>query len=151
MFGTVFLGQDVAGESLKEFTNDNERVFLLTHHQGWAISRYAQRYMGWTDDSEEFKRKEAQWRIRYICVYPAEFIHLLERNNPGLFNYIKNNYHFKEIGLTREPEQIYYLILEKGASGNPDDFLKKFSGKLTLRNTYRIFARYIFFYSLRAE
>ncbi|MCM8792534.1 MAG: glycosyltransferase family 39 protein [Candidatus Omnitrophica bacterium] len=149
MFGTIFLGQDVAGESLKEFTYDNERIFLLTHHQGWAIARYAQRYMGWIDDAGEFKEIEEKWKIRYICIYPAEFIHLLEKNNPILFDYIKNNYHFKEIGLTREPEQIYYLILEKGIPVDPDNFLRNFSGKLTLRNTYRIFSRYIFFYTLR--
>jgi len=41
MHVTIFPGQDIAGESLKEFTAPDERVFLLTHCQGNAIARYA--------------------------------------------------------------------------------------------------------------
>jgi 4-amino-4-deoxy-L-arabinose transferase-like glycosyltransferase len=149
MFGTVFIGQDVAGESLKEFTQPQERVFIYTHPQGYAIARYAQRYVGWIDDLEEFKKNEDKWNIRYICFYPAEFIHLLAQKNPILFEYIKDNYHFKEAGITQQPQQVYYLILEKGKISNSEDFLKNLSGKIQLRSIYKLFGRYIFFYSLR--
>jgi 4-amino-4-deoxy-L-arabinose transferase-like glycosyltransferase len=148
MFGTVFIGQDVAGQSLKEFTQPQERIFVFTHHQGYAIARYAQRYVGWTDNLEEFKKNEDRWNIRYICFYPAEFIYLLAQKNPSLFEYIKDNYHFKEAGITQEPQQVYYLILEKGKIPNSQDFLKNLSGKIQLRNIYKLFGRYIFFYSL---
>ena len=46
MHATVFLGVDVAGESLKEFTKPDERIFLNTYAQGFGIARYARRYMG---------------------------------------------------------------------------------------------------------
>jgi len=112
------------------------------------LLRYAQRYVGWTDNLEEFKKNEDKWNIRYICFYPAEFIHLLAQKNPPLFEYIKDNYHFKEAGITQEPQQVYYLILEKGKIPNSQDFLKNLSGKIQLRNIYKLFGRYIFFYSL---
>jgi len=105
--------------------------------------------VGWTDDLEEFKKNEDKWNIRYICFYPAEFIHLLAQKNPILFEYIKDNYHFKEAGITQQPQQVYYLILEKGKISNSEDFLKNLSGKIQLRNIYKLFGRYIFFYSLR--
>ena len=149
MYGTVFLGQDVAGESLREFTNPDERIFLLTHFQGYAIARYARRYVGWTDDLKDFQEKEQKFNIRYICVYPAEFIRMLQDNHPDLFKYIQENYHVKEVGLSEESKALFYLILEKGKGSNPETFLQSFSGKLQLRTVYKLFGNYMFLYSLR--
>lgn len=151
MYGTFFLGLDVAGESLREFTNRDERVFLLTHAQGQGISRYARRYTGWTEDLDDFKDKEKRFTIRYICFYPAEFGPALKAKNPPLFDYIQNNYHVKEVGLTEEPSQLYYIVLEKGEGSGPQTFLQSFSGAKQLRAIYRIFDRYIFFYTLRPQ
>lgn len=149
MFGTVFYGLDAAGESLKEFTKPQERVFLLAHHQGQGIARYARRYSGWTDDLEDFKNKEKQFRVRYICFYPAEFAHALKTKNLALFEYIQNNYHVKEVGLTEDPANIFYLILEKGEGSDPKTFLQSFNGTRQLRTIYKVMGKYVFFYCLR--
>lgn len=149
MFGTIFYGLDVAGASLKEFTKPGERIFLLAHHQGQGIARYARRYAGWTDDLEDFKNKERSFNIRYISFYPAELALTLKINNAALFDYIQNNYHVKEVGLTEEPANIFYIILEKGEGSDQKTFLQSFNGTRQLRTIYKIPNRYIFFYSLR--
>ncbi len=149
MHATVFLGLDVAGESLKELTAPDERIFLHTHAQGYGIARYARRYAGWTPDLEDFKTKEKKYNIKYICFYPIEFSQGLKLKNLPLYEYIRNNYHVKEIGLIEEPRQLFYAILEKGKGSSDKDFLQSFSGPMRLRTIYRIFGRYIFFYSLR--
>lgn len=147
---TVFLGMDVAGESLKEATKPEERIFLLTHSQGYGIARYAHRYVGWPKDLEDFKEKEKQFGVRYVCFYPAEFSGLLKSNNPAVFNYIRNNYHVKEVGVKEEPRQVFYVILEKGVRGdNSDDFLTSFSGAMQLRTIYRLAGKLVFFYTLK--
>ena len=149
MYSTVFLGQDVAGESLKEFTRPEERIFLLTHFQGYAIARYARRYVGWDDNLAAFKEKEQKFNIRYICFYPAEYARALQANNPSLFEYVRNNYHVKEVGLTQDPQQLYYIILEKGEGSDPKDFLQSFSGPMRLKTIYKMFGQYVFLYTLR--
>lgn len=149
MHATVFWGLDVAGESLKEFTRPDERVFLFSHPQGQGIARYANRYMGWTDDLEAFKNKEAEFDIRYICFYPAEFALGLKAKNAALFEYIQNHYHTKEVGLTEGDSNLFYIILEKGKGSDPASFLQSFSGEKRLRTIYRLFGRYVFFYALR--
>jgi len=107
LHSTVFLGMDVAGESLREFTAENERVFLYTHAQGNGITRYARRYAGWVDKLVDFKATEQKFNIRYICIYPADFAHALKINNPELFNYIQDNYRVKEVGIIEDPRQIH--------------------------------------------
>lgn len=149
MYNTIFFGEDVAGESLKEFTSPPERIFLLTHCQGYGIARYARRYTGWTEDTDDFKDKEKRFNIRYICFYPAKFALSLKANNPSLFDHIQNNYHTKEVGLTEEPSQLYYIILEKGRGSDPQAFLQSFFGARQLRTIYKVLNKRVFFYSLR--
>lgn len=150
MHATVFLGLDVAGESLKEFTKPDERVFLFTHSQGNAISRYARRYMGWESDLVAFREAERRLNIRYICFYPAEFAQTIKSGNPKLFDYIQNNYHVKEAGMTMEPQQFFYIILEKGEGSDPKTFLQSFEGQARIKTIYRLFFdKYVFFYTIR--
>jgi hypothetical protein len=151
MYAVVFLGVDVAGESLKEFTKTDERIFLYTYPQGYAIARYGRRYVGWIADLEEFKQKEKKFNIKYVCFYPIEYALLLKANNLPLFEYIQGNYHVKEAGLTNEPEKLYYVILERGKGSDPETFLKSFSGAMQLRTVFKIFGGYIFFYVIRPE
>lgn len=149
MYATVFLGLDVAGESLKEFTKPDDRVFLFTHSQGNAIARYARRYMGWESDLEAFKNKERKLNIRYICFYPAEFAQTIKFGNPKLFDYIQNNYHTKEAGLTLEPQHFFYIILEKGEGSDSKTFLQSFEGQARIKTIYKLFGKYVFFYTIR--
>jgi len=149
MYATVFLGADVAGETLKELTLPDERVFLFTHAQGYAIARYAQRYVGWPSNFKDFQEKENRFKIRYICVYPLQYLASLESESPELFNYIQGNYHLKELGMLEEPNRLIYAILEKGKGQNLRDALGNISGQIRPRAIYKLFGRYIFFYTVR--
>jgi len=149
MHSTIYAGVDVAGESLAEFTKPGDRVFLLTHSQGYGIARYARRYAGWEDDLEKFREMEKKFDIRYACFYPAEFALSLQNTNPKLFKYIRDNYHVKEVGVVEEPRRLFYIILERGKGSDPATFLQSFSGPMSLRTIYRVIGKYIFFYSIR--
>jgi 4-amino-4-deoxy-L-arabinose transferase-like glycosyltransferase len=151
MRNTVFLGTDVAGESLKEFTKPQERIFLLTYAQGNAIARYAQRYMGWPVNGEDFKQKEKQYDVRYICIYPAQFLEGLQKNSPQFFEYIQDNYHVKELGILEVSNQVMYFILEKGKDDarNIKNYLHSFNGQIQPRTIYKFKDKYVFFYTMR--
>ncbi len=153
MHKIVFLGQDIAGESLKEFTKPDERVFLYTHCQGYGIARYAQRYMQWPDTLEEFKKKEKKFDIKYACFYPALFIYELKQNNPEFFRYIQSNYRLKEIGFFKESGRTMknYIILEKSSNLNQTGLLDLNTSNQKLRKTYKIFQRVIPYYSIRSS
>ena len=149
MYTTVFLGEDVAGETLKELTLPGERVFLFTHAQGYGIARYAQRYVGWPSNFKDFKEKESKFNIRYICIYPLQYLASLESGSAELFNYIQNNYHLKELGMLEEPNRLIYAVLEKGKGQSLKDALQNISGQIRPRAIYKLFGRYIFFYTVR--
>jgi hypothetical protein len=150
MHATVFLGVDVAGESLRGLTKQGDYIFLSTHTQGYGIVRYSQRIAGWTDDLTEFKNKEEEYNVKYACFYPMENLIRLKFENPGLFEYIQKNYHIKEIGLTEEPMKLYYILLERGEGQDIEASLKSFSGIKRISAIYRLVEhdQYIFFYSL---
>ncbi len=151
MYGTAFLGVDVAGESLKEFTESGERIFLFTHPQGYGIARYTSRFTGSPATVDEFKHKEEKYRVRIVCIYPGEYPEVLKKDNPLLYAYIEKNYRIKEVGLTENPNRLGYLILEKGKTDEKsiEDALKTLSGKIETRTIYKIWGRYIFFYTIR--
>ncbi len=155
MFGTVYLGADTAGESLREFTKPEERIFLLTYPQGNAVARYAQRYAGWPADIDDFKKKEQEFGVRFVCIFPGEFMEGLRKDNAAVFDYLQNNYHVKEIGLAENLQKMGYLILEKGK--RPDNktvtqtLQETVQGALHPRAIYKMFGRYVFFYAMRPE
>jgi hypothetical protein len=149
MHATVFLGEDVAGGTLKELTKPDERVFLFTHAQGYGIARYAQRYMGWPLNLKDFREKEDKFKIRYICIYPSEYLMVLKNDFKDIYKYIEENYHIKELGLLEEPDRLVYFILEKGKGQKMEDFLKSISGQRRTKAIYYLFGRYVFLYSLR--
>jgi 4-amino-4-deoxy-L-arabinose transferase-like glycosyltransferase len=149
MHATVFLGADAAGETLRELTTPQERIFLLTHAQGYAIARYAQRYAGWPSNFEDFINKEKEFKIRYICIYPVNFWNDLKSKAPKLFAYVRHNYRIKELGYEENINRIDYLILEKGKGSNLENSLNSFTGSAHLKTIYRLFGRYIFFYAVK--
>lgn len=149
MRSTVFLGLDVAGESLKAFTKPEERIFLYTHYQGNGIARYAQRYMGWPADLDDFKIKEEKFGIRYLCFYPIDYAYILKTNDPAWFKYIEDNYRVKEVGFAQEMSQMLYLIAEKGREETDKGLLEGFDGQTRLRTIYRMLGRLVFFYTAR--
>jgi len=151
MFGVIFSGGEVAGESLKEFTSPEDRVFVLAHPQGNSVARYAQRYMGWPTDFDDFKNKEEKFGVKYACFYPGEFIRNIAAKDPDLIAYIEANYHVKEIGLSEGLKRLDYVILERGEGQKILEHLQSFSGSLQPRTIYKIFGKYIFFYAMRPK
>jgi len=149
MHWTVFLGLDVAGESLKEFTKPGDRIFLYGHAQGNGIARYAQRYMGWPENLEDFKKKEEKFNVQYACFYPIEYVHILKTKDPELFKHIEDTYKVKEIGYAEEASRPVYILLEKGRGQADESFLAGFNGNSQLRTIYRMFGRFVFFYTVR--
>lgn len=149
MFQTAFLGADVAGESLKEFTKSGESIFLSGHIQGYGIIRYSGRSAGWTENLGEFKDREKEYNIHYACFYPVENLFRLKAENAPLFEYIQENYHIKEVGLTEEPFRLYYIILEKGEGSDLEASLKSLTGVKQLKTIYKSFNKYVFFYAIR--
>jgi hypothetical protein len=153
MHRTVFFGEDVAGESLREFTRADERVFLRTHCQGYGIARYAKRYMEWPATLEEFKKNEKKFNIKYACFYPAIFIKELEHNDPEFFLYIRNNYRIKEVGCVKKAGRLLrgYLILKKSGNLTQNGPLDSNISNPKIRRIYKIFQRTIPYYSIRSN
>lgn len=149
MYQTAFLGADVAGESLKEFTDSDERIFLSGHIQGYAILRYSGRPAGWTDNLDEFKQREKEFNINYACFYPAENLFQMKAQNAPLFEYMQGNYHIKEVGLTEEPFRLYYIILERGQGADLEASLKSLTGIKQMKTIYKSLDKYVFFYAIR--
>lgn len=151
MHDKVFWATDTAGESLKEFTKPQERIFLYTHGQGYGIARYAHRYMGWPKTLAEFKANEKKFSIKYACFYPSFFITNLKKKSPEFFEYIDSNYHIKEEGFikTGKKNNPAYLILEKNNGLNFTDVSGFTQKTIKLQKTYRIFGKPTSCYSLR--
>lgn len=151
MFGTVFLGEDIAGDNLKRLTQSDEGIFILTHCQGYGICRYAQRRCGWTDSLEEFKSKEERFNIKYICIYPVDFFEKL-KSNRELFEYIRGNYRFYQVGLTiaENNPHFHYFILQKGGNLDFSKITEKFK-EIKLAKIYEVLGKKIPFYILDIE
>jgi len=152
MYETIFWGVDVAGSSLAEFTERDERFFLFAHPQANAIARYAKRYAGWPTDLKDFKEKEEKYKIRFLCIYPFENIEMIKRNYKDIYGYLENNYFVKEIGLFDNPLRIIYIILEKGKI--KDKSINKFLSEnvaleINPATIYKLKNRLIFFYISR--
>ncbi|MCX5713985.1 MAG: glycosyltransferase family 39 protein [Candidatus Omnitrophica bacterium] len=139
MHSRVFLGQDIAGESLKEFTRSGERVFLFTHCQGYGVARYAHRYAGWPAGLEDFKDKQKFFNIRYVCIYPASYLWVLRKESPEVAAYLVSCYHIKELGFLGQPFKLAYFIFERGkGQGDIDNFLDHLSGQMQVRTNYSL-------------
>jgi 4-amino-4-deoxy-L-arabinose transferase-like glycosyltransferase len=149
MYMSFFPGLEVAGVTLKELTAPNEHIFLLTHAQGYAIARYAQRYVDWPKDIKEFKDRQTRYNVRYICVSPLEYLLGIKRDQPEIFSYIQENFHIRELGFTEEGRQLAYIILEKGQGQDLIKSLENFSGPTQSRAVYNLYGRLIFFYSMQ--
>jgi hypothetical protein len=154
MYSTVFWGVDVAGESLREFTRPDERIFLYGHPQGNGIARYAQRFMGWPTEPglEEFKRLEEKFKVRFVCIYPGEYFQFLAREHPEISDHIRSTYRVREVGLIENPNRLGYVILEKGeADKTMEEILESITGVPEPRSIYRVMGRLIFFYTIRPD
>jgi hypothetical protein len=118
----------------------------------YGIARYAQRYGGAPLDFADFKAKEEKFNIRYVCVYPRNFLESIHESSL-ITDYIMHNYHLKELGLVRHKVfgyVIFYVLFAKG-SGDTDieKVISAHLDKLTLRKTYGLPGISLPFYTIR--
>ena len=108
--------------------------------------------MGWPKDLEEFKKEESRLQIKFICFSPGEYVELLRRNAPDIFEYVQQHYQIKEAGLIEGANRLGYLILEKGKEKKGRDLiegLSELSGRRETRAIYKVLGQYVFFYTIR--
>lgn len=117
-YDTIFFGLDVAGNSINEFSNKADRIFISGHAQTvgmlWSADRYGD-FLPTTLDM--FKFGENERHMKWIFVYDNSGISKL-RENTEIWDYINKSYFIKEVGFIENGENLEqkYIILEKGGS-----------------------------------
>jgi len=119
MEDTVFFGQEIAGQYVKEHS-DPEELVMHSSHQSFGFMWYAKRQGVAlpTDNLTKFKEYE-DMGTRWILIYQWAFNVF---NNEEMFNYIRYNYSIRQIGFMPNGEQYVpiYFLFEKGGSYDPD-------------------------------
>ena len=117
-YDTIFFGLDVAGNSINELSNKEDRIFISGHAQTvgmlWSADRYGD-FLPATLDM--FKFGENERHMKWIFVYDNIGISKL-RENAEIWEYINKSYFIKEVGFIEIGENLEqkYFILEKGGS-----------------------------------
>jgi hypothetical protein len=148
-YDTIFFGLDVAGDSIRELSEKEDRLFISGHAQTVGMLWASDRYGAFLPASlEELKFAENERHMKWIFVYDSLGVSKL-KENPEIWEYVSNNYSVKEIGILKngESEKQLYLILKKGRSNNAS---KPDFGPPTLKRTYETSYGLLEFYSLRA-
>ncbi|MEW6074797.1 MAG: glycosyltransferase family 39 protein [Candidatus Omnitrophota bacterium] len=129
-YRTVVFGADVAGETLEGLTSPEEKIFLFTYSQGYAVARYAHRYAGWPGTLGELQRIKEKYKVRYFCIYtyPLPLQKVLS-DDPRLYRYVVENFHPVEFGMLGD-RSLIYVVLKEGKKINFKDF---FTGSLFLK------------------
>jgi len=115
-YDKIFFGLDVAGNTINEFSNEKDRIFISGDAQTvgmlWNADRYGDFLPGTLD---RFKFGENERHMKWIFVYD-NFGILKLRENPEMWEYINKSYSVKEVGFIKIGENLEqkYIILEKG-------------------------------------
>ncbi len=133
VWNTVFFGQDYFGQYIQDHTSPDERFFNFGHSQTQAVCTYAKRRCGDAATLPEFLALEKKFNIRFVHADAYHFSIL--QQNPELYNYLKNNYHVKLLGLIPAGNQFSAtdILLEKGGTINLDEIQRQ---KPSLAKTY---------------
>lgn len=133
-YNYILFGQDVAGEYLKKHVPVNKPFFHHTWAQGYGVCVYADRVCGEASDAEDFKRKELEYGMNYVSIFPAAYFQNLPKD---LREYISSHYHVVHMGFTPDREKgliPWDLVLKNGGAVDVDGFLK--GKKLRLAKVY---------------
>lgn len=117
-YDTIFFGLDVAGNSINEFSNKADRIFISGHAQTVGMLLSADRYGDFLPTTlDMFKFGENERHMKWIFVYDNSGISKL-RENTEIWDYINKSYFIKEVGFIENGENLEqkYIILEKGGS-----------------------------------
>jgi len=114
VFGTVFFGQDVVGEYIKQNTLPTDRFFNFGHSQWQAVCTFARRRCGTPADAADAQLKEEKFNIQYLNADAFSWGQL--QQNQDLWPYIAENYDIALVGLIRQNDQFVptNFVLKKG-------------------------------------
>jgi len=117
MFDTQFRGLDVAGEYIKENSEENERI-LFPGHQSYGVLWHADRkgFAG-IPSEEDIIYAETERNVTWIFLYQWG----LDTTNQPQWDYISGNYHLEQVAFELKGENqpsLVYLLLKKGGSFN---------------------------------
>lgn len=117
VYGTVFWGQDVIGNYIKERTQWGDRLIHYGHSQTFAVCSYAERRCGSPKNLSHFKRVEQVFNIPYVVVDTSKWNEL--RSKPE-FSYISKKYHVELIGGLVQNNQFIpnFFVLQPGGPLN---------------------------------
>jgi len=149
-YDRIFFGLDVAGDSINELSNKDDRVYIAGHVQTVGMLWNADRYGAFLPGTlESFMFGENERHMKWIFVYDSDGAFKL-RKNPEIWEYVANSYSVKEMGILKmgDNEKRLYQILEKGGSINTS---KPDQKSLKLRKKYETSYGELELYSLRAE
>lgn len=149
-YDRIFFGLDVAGDTINELSDKDDRVYIAGHVQTAGMLWNADRYGAFLPDTlESFMFGENERHMKWIFVYDTDGAFKL-RKNPEIWEYVASSYSVKEMGIlkTGDNEKLLYQILEKGGSINTS---KPNQNSLRLRKKYETSYGELELYSLRAE
>lgn len=130
-FDTQFIGLDVAGEYIKENSNEDELVFFPSH-QSYGVLWHADRKGYATPNNlEDFKEIESHGAT-WLFVYQWGFTIM---DNEEMWGYIKNNYSVRQVAFvnTDSGSKLIYVLLERGGSFDDDDLVNVDVSKVQVR------------------
>lgn len=117
-YDTIFFGLDVAGNTINEFSNTLDRIFISGHAQTvgmlWTADRYGDFLPGTLD---RFKFGEDERHMKWIFVFDNLGLSRL-RENQEIWEYVNKSYSVKEVGFLKIGKNFNqkYIILQKGGS-----------------------------------
>lgn len=124
-FNTLFIGEDVAGDFIRQNSQPNERVFMYgAGSQNVGMLWNAQRYgtHDYIDNLTKIQELEQTLNFRWFFLYRDGIPYV--QQHPDVWNYIINNYKLRQIGGSVEGNNFLplYIVLEKGGTFNADEF-----------------------------
>ena len=124
-FDTQFIGEDVAGNFIKENSKPDERVFLAgagSQNVGmlWNAERYGtQDYL---DNLTKIQELENALNFRWFFIYKDGMAFIQQHSD--VWEYVQKNYKIRQVGglLNNNNFEVIYLILERGGTFKPEEF-----------------------------
>jgi hypothetical protein len=128
VFDTQFVGLDIAGEYIKENSEESETI-LFPGHQSYGILWHADR-KGFAEipGEEDIIFAENERNVRWIFLYQWG----MNVINSPQWEYISTHYSLKQIALmsgSGEQFKPVYLLLEKGGSFDANSLEQMLEGK----------------------
>lgn len=149
-YDRIFFGLDIAGESINELSNKEDRVYIAGHVQTVGMLWGADRRGAFLPATlESLRSGENERHMKWIFVYDSSGVFKLKENQE-IWEYVASSYSVKEMGILKigSNEKQLYQILEKGGSVNTS---KPDQESLKLKKKYKTSYGELELYSLRGN